>query len=164
MFHSKCSMTAAIAFLISPWVNSQSAPNTYTGTTLAKVSSAAPLECIWRWMTIDFHVMGSGKLIVIQHQIHGWCQYGQTFNYLYLFGEIKIKNQVRSNRCLHFLYMVHKSSWINVGKCRKTFWSPSARANQPPEKIHFQLRKYVAPAQACVWKTECSLSSAVYEW
>ena len=32
--------------------------------------SAPHVACIWIWITINFHVMDSGKLIVVQLQIH----------------------------------------------------------------------------------------------
>ena len=117
--------------------------------------SAAHLACIWSWLKINFHVMDSGKLIIVQLQIHArklLVRTNYTLPRSVERAKKKKKIQARNDRCLycHTRYMVNKSFWINVGKCNKHTRSPRARANQPPKIIYFQVRS-IYDACASLW-------------
>lgn len=61
-------------------------------------------------------------------------------------------------------YMVHESCLINIRKCKKNSHSAHTTGNQPPTKVHFQVRKYIPPVEACVWYNDAaSFLQLVYE-
>ena len=84
-------------FTFSPRVNSQSTPNTYAGTALVGVPSAARLARNWSWIAIYLHVMDSGKLFVIQRQIHAWNLSIRTNDAFYLLKTQSISHILHIN-------------------------------------------------------------------